>query len=273
MRKGLLRLRPAYALAIVVILSTAGLVAYSSIGPTASASLNISALAGDPNEVLTLAIAAAQDLGSARLSTDGSLAGISGQHSARGDFIDVSGRSVIDAGWRAGTQTIDSSSNGHAKFRFLSNGAYYQRDSTFMQGDDFPASESSAYAGKWVSYPVASGGFIELAERVTLELAVTGVLPSEPYTLTKVSKFGGNAVVGVSGGLSTATAWPSDVTGSEVLYVSTVSPYVPVLSVAHLSQNGRLQTRTTVFSHWGESVATTAPTHSLPASSIPQPSP
>jgi hypothetical protein len=101
---------------------------------------------------------------------------------------------------------------------------------------------------------------------VTLDSALTDSAPTGTLTTTGPTRVDGRSVVEVSGGLGVNA--PTGTSGSQVLYVSDVSPYLPVMVLQHTTANGQRLTITVRFSNWGENVSVVAPSNAIPASSI-----
>jgi hypothetical protein len=133
----------------------------------------------------------------------------------------------------------------------------------------FTPKSASIYAGQWMSVPSTDvTNYQNLSQGVTLESTLENVLPirtpTTPLAFTKASAFDGKSVVGVSGAIASGTG-PE---GSQVLYVSTAAPYLPVGDVQHEIVNGKSGIGTARYSNWGKPISVTAPANAIPLSSV-----
>jgi hypothetical protein len=209
-------------------------------------------------EVLALAVEAANAKGSAHLvSTEG--------------FGSQSLTSVYDVAGPDGMQTI-SGSTGSSTTVFVDGVAYQKGDEAFLeQAEGFPSSTASALSGRWISFTPGDNGYEQISSGVTLTSALTNATPTGTLKLLRRSMVNGQAVVGVQGGLATATA-QSGGNGTQVLYVAEAAPHLPIQLVLHVTQSGQSGSATFTFSRWGESVSETAPPGAIPFSTLTAPS-
>jgi hypothetical protein len=115
--------------------------------------------------------------------------------------------------------------------------------------------------------PPSSPGYGNLVAGVNDSSVMTGVTPSAPLRFTRPATIDGKNVVGISGGLG---PYATRSVGTQVLYISTAAPYLPVACVLHGTQsNGKPLTSSIHMSNYGESVVVTEPAHSIAVSSIP----
>jgi hypothetical protein len=108
--------------------------------------------------------------------------------------------------------------------------------------------------------------FAGTATFLTVSSVMTGVTPSAPLAFTKPKTFAGNRVVGISGGPGPYE--PTGSTGMQVLYISTVRPYLPVALVGRITFGGGTLSFTDKLSRYGARVTVKPPANSIPISSI-----
>ncbi len=190
---------------------------------------------------------------------------------AEGSFhlvsFDVAGSqrfgSVYDVAEHSGKQTI-SGAAGQAKVVVVPGIAYQRADALFLEeSEGFPADAATVLAGRWISFRPGQPGYENVAAGDTLASAMAEATPVAPLTIVGPSSVAGQAVVGVSGGLSVDQV-QQGTTGSVTLYVAESSPHLPVEAVAHLTQGGHASTDTLKFSRWGEAVSVSPPAQSTP---------
>jgi len=205
-------------------------------------------------QVLALTVAAAKSQGSVHLGNTNT----SGP--AGGGTYDVSASE--------GQQTVTGGTQGNADLLVVPAHGYLKGDAAFLQNSfGFPASVASLYAGKWISFVPSDPGYQQVVDGDTLSSALVESSPTGALTLTLTRTLDGQTVEGVSGGL------PHDISqagakGSQVLYVSTTAPYLPVEVVTSGSLDGQSGTTVVTFSRWGESISIVAPSGATPVSSI-----
>ena len=236
---------------------TAGLVSPAGLAARSSSLSSARPFTGKtPAQVLAIADAAEVAKGSVHIVEADSIGGSTFQL-------------VTDAGTSQGKQILTRSTIGNATFLVVSaQMAYVKGDATyFEQNFSMSQGEAAEYAGQWIAVPSSSQYYALIAEELTVSSVITEQTPSAPLSLAKPTTVDGKSVVGVSGGLTGA---PSGYTGTQVLYISTMTPYLPVSVVAH-GTNAANQTLSfrEEYSHYGEHVSVTAPARSIPISSIP----
>jgi hypothetical protein len=205
-------------------------------------------------QVLAVTVAAAEAQGSAHLDNT--------------NTTGPAGGGTYDVSAREGEQTVTGGTQGNAVLLTVPGHAYLKGDAAFLQSSfGFPASVASSYAGKWISFVPSDPGYQQVVNGDTLPSALVESSPTGVLTLTPIRTIDGQTVEGVSGNL------PSDIsqagaTGSQVLYVSTTAPYLPVEVVTSGSLDGQSGTTVVTFSRWGESLAIVTPNGATPISSI-----
>jgi hypothetical protein len=255
MRSNFMRLLAATALALVAASSAA----CSSSTPSGSSSTpSASPFAGKtPAQVLAMATAAALAKGSVHIVDDDNIGGVGTMHW------------VTDAGTPQGKQ-IGAGSIGNCTILVTSaQVAYVRGNATCLENTlGLPPQEATTYAGRWIAVPSSSSDYSGLVTGVTDSSMMTGVTPSAPLRFTKATTIDGKSVMGISGGLGPFA--PTTSAGTQVLYISTAAPYLPVAFVLHATQNtGKPLTSSAHMSNYGESVVVMEPAHSIPLSSIP----
>ena len=177
---------------------------------------------------------------------------------------------VTDAGTPQGKQTITGTSGTGTVLLVSAQMAYAKGDATFLEQNlQVPSDEASTYAGRWIAVPSSSPSFGGLTLGLTVPPLLPREAPSAPLRLTKLTTIDGKSVMGVTGGFDTSEAAEGWV-GTQVLYISTVAPYVSIAMTQHGTMaGGATITDSNHTSDYGESVVVTAPSGSIPISSIP----
>lgn len=179
------------------------------------------------------------------------------------------GSGTYDVGSTRGMQTITDGSEGNASLLVLPGIAYLKGDAEFLETQvGLSVSNASLYAQRWISFVPNDSAYDyqQLVAGDTLGSALSESTPSGRLTLTSQRSVDGQSVVGLSGGLGALT--PSGAKGTEILYVSTVAPYLPVEFVLSGTYEGQAVNTTLTFSDWGEPISVTAPSGATPESSI-----
>jgi len=147
---------------------------------------------------------------------------------------------------------------------------YAKGDATFLEQDlQVSQDEATKYAGQWIAVPSSSSDYAALALGLTISPLLPRQAPSAPLRFTKPTTIDGKSVVGVSGNFDTPEREAGWV-GTQVLYISTAAPYLPIEMTQHGTiGNGETLTDASHMSDYGESVVVTAPANSIPISSIP----
>jgi hypothetical protein len=177
---------------------------------------------------------------------------------------------VTDAGMTHGSQVV-TGSGGTATFLVVSpQMAYAKGDATSLATYlQVPRHEAMKYAGRWIAVPSSSPAYAGLALGLTLSSMLPGITPSAHLRFTQPATIDGKSVIGVSGSFDApeaANGWA----GKQVLYISTVAPYLPIELTQHGTLgNGQALTDASHMSDYGGPVVVTAPAHSIPISSIP----
>jgi hypothetical protein len=243
-----------------VAISLVGSVSLTACSSGKSSSTSSNGLSGkSPAQVLAMAKAAALAKGSMRWVEDVKIGG-GIEH-----FV-----YVTDAGVTQGKQIITGSIGSGTELLVSAQMAYAKGDATFLAYNlQVPQDEATKYAGRWIAVPSSSSEYAGLAAGLTASPLPPRLAPSAPLRFTKPTTIDGKSVVGVSGAFDTPereAGW----SGTQVLYISTAAPYLPV----ELTQHGTMSNGVTITdanhtSRYGESVVVRAPANSIQISSIP----
>jgi hypothetical protein len=178
-------------------------------------------------------------------------------------------RFVSDAGTTQGKQII-TGTNGTGTILLVPAQMLYARgDATFLEHIvQLSQHEATKYAGQWIAVPSSNSAYSGLALGLTVATLVPRQSPTAPLRFLKPTTIDGKSVVGVSGGFDTSeaeTGWA----GTQVLYISTATPHLPVAMTQHgtVSGGGSI-TDAAHMSGYGEPVVMAAPARSIPISSI-----
>jgi len=164
------------------------------------------------------------------------------------------GGGTYDVNATEGRQTTTGGNQGNSDLLVVPGHAYLKGDAAFLQNSfGFPAADASLYASKWISFVPSDPGYQQIVDGDTLSSALVESSPTGTLTLTPTRSLDGQTVEGVSGGL------PRDIVqggakGSQVLYVSTTAPYLPVEVVTSGSLDGQSGTTVVTFSRWDASI-------------------
>jgi len=236
--------------------SIAGLIGSVGFLPGSSGASSHRPFSGKtPAQVLAIAEAAALAKGSVHWVERGTLGSGSFEY-------------VTDAGSSQGKQTVRSATGNGTILLVSPQMAYVNGDVVFMSF--LPDGDAIKYSGKWIALPSSNSAF----EGYTLGLAMSsifpGATPSAPLSFTKPTTFGGKRVVGISGSFD-LPEHAQGAFGTQVMYVSTVAPYLPVGYTQRGTLDGGSLIEATRMSRYGESVSVAAPANSIPVSSITAP--
>ena len=181
---------------------------------------------------------------------------------------------VADVGTTQGKQALTSSCGiKSCTSVFLVQSAqtgYLQGNAVFYeQNFTMSPTDATKYAGKWIAVPSSTSFYKNAATGLTMSSLITIDTPSAPLRFTQPTIVDGQHVVGVSGALGPDPE--RGVGGTQVLYISTVAPYLPVACVIQSTgrSNGKPLDTTDHMSDYGEPVTVTAPANSIPFSSVP----
>lgn len=128
------------------------------------------------------------------------------------------------------------------------------------------SAQASKYAGKWLSFSVASSPYSQfigglLKSQVATELSFSG-----PFAFAPDATVNGQHAVGIKGTVSANDG----TTVHEILYVSSTGKPLPIEEVTNPGAKPHTSTEhgTVSFTNWGEQVSVSAPAHSVSLSKL-----
>jgi hypothetical protein len=170
-----------------------------------------------------------------------------------------------DAGTTSGSQTLvvqNKSLNERITALVVGSTGYVTGNSAALQHViGLTKSQSSKYAGKWLSFPTSNGGLDQLvggllSSQVSKELEIGG-----PYTYGKPATVAGQSATVIKGSVATQNGAKVPV----VLYLPASGSPLPIQEVTNAGTSGGSSAihGTVTFSHWGENKSQKAPTHTV----------
>ncbi len=230
----------------------------SSSTPTSSktpTTAGVGALQGKTGEqILTAATDAAKKAGTARYvlsATEGT-----SSQTISGDASETEGQQSVTQGAQ------------HIQVVYVGGVAYVQGNAAGLTSAlGFSATVAANYANKWIAVHSTDSLFKSIVAAVTLTGTLAQLKPTGTLSVTSPTTVAGRQVVGVKGGLPGAPQ--QGVTGSTTLYVATNNPTVPLEFSGTATQGTQHVTDKGTFGNWGKPLDLTAPTPSVPFSSIP----
>jgi hypothetical protein len=165
------------------------------------------------------------------------------------------------------------------------NSMAYMRANLAMMENAFgySSSEAAPYVGRWIAFAPTDSPYSSIAAGVTTgstwgnsSVSPSDLLPHTPVSVSNVSTFNGVSVQSVQYSLhGTNQAAHATYSGSEAILFSAAKPHLPANLTEQLSLTANHQPSHEVlkvtFSRWGEPVTVTAPTDSIPYSTLPAP--
>jgi hypothetical protein len=127
----------------------------------------------------------------------------------------------------------------------------------------FPAAVAREVGSRWVSIPSSGSGYSTVAAGATLSSAIALLAIPGHVTETNPTTVDGQAVVGIQGDVPIPGSPHTSVAAT--LYVSRTTSPLPVAATSTFSKGG---SATITLSHWGETVALTAPPNAVPESQL-----
>jgi hypothetical protein len=179
------------------------------------------------------------------------------------------------------TQTVTGNASGtdanqvitttgsHAEALYVGGKEYIMGNATGLENEmGFSSAVAPSFAGKWIAIASTDSPYQTIAKALGLLNTLKALEPTGHLTLTAVTTRAGHQVVGVSGSLPASAG--SSLTGTVTIYVATTGAALPIAYSARASgSGGESATDSGTFSAWGEPVHLTAPTHTVPLSSVP----
>jgi hypothetical protein len=170
-----------------------------------------------------------------------------------------------DAGTTSGSQTLvvqNKSLNERMTALVVGSTGYVTGNSAALQHViGLTQSQSSKYAGKWLSFPTSNGGLDQLvggllSSQVSKELEIGG-----PYTYGKAATVAGQSALVINGSVATQNGGKVPV----VLYLPASGSPLPIQEVTNAGSSGGSSAihGVVTFTNWGENKSQTAPTHTV----------
>jgi hypothetical protein len=129
----------------------------------------------------------------------------------------------------------------------------------------FSSTQASQEGGKWISFQKGDAPYQTVVQGVTLNSLLSELKPVPPLIESSPGTVSGVQVVGVRGGLQSSPRQ-----GEATFWVATAAPNVLVSIDARATSvsTGKTVTQVGVFSKWGARFRVTAPSGSVPFSSL-----
>lgn len=174
------------------------------------------------------------------------------------------------AGRDSGTQriTFDSAAFGteHFSLVLVSGVVYFEGNAAAIQDQLAVTSRAAAaaHAGRWIALQHSDRPYAALAEGITARSALTQIV-IRPHTVSAVRSADGRRIWRLSGGLPPVQG--QAVQGTAHLDIAATTK-LPLSYASTTSTGGEQGTSGFTFSRWGSPVTVTAPSSSIPYSSI-----
>ena len=144
--------------------------------------------------------------------------------------------------------------NGHSGEVLEVHGTVFAKLDAVMVNFEFHTSAPSL-ANKWISVPRQSRYFSTISTGITLASVLDELTPVGALTQS-ITNFNGVHVVALSGSANSSVDLPG---GTQILYVSTKAPFLPVGGRVHLSASGVNLDLAVRITHWGVPLRISAP--------------
>lgn len=232
------------------------LVTGAALGACSSGSQEGTLAGKTPAQIVSAALAAARAEGTVHFTLNA--AGSSTQESVVGNAGLVEGEQELTVG------------SDQVEAELVGGAAYVDATAGFLQKDlGLPARVAAAYAAKWLSLAPADPLYTQISQTVTLASVLKEVTPVGTLRASPPSTVAGRTVVALIGGLPGPAR--AGTTGTSRLYVSTLSPNVPVGFSGEASDStGMRVTDVGSFSDWGGALQLTPPSGAVPYDSLPK---
>ncbi len=172
-----------------------------------------------------------------------------------------------DASMTNGQQTVMQGTQ-HIQVVYVGGVAYVQGNATGLTSAmGFPATVATNYANKWIAVHSTDSLFKSIVSAVTLAGTLAQLNPTGALTVTAPTNVSGRQAIGVKGGLPGTPQ--QGVSGTTTLFVAAMNPTVPLEFSGTAAQGTQHVTDKGTFSDWGKPLKLTAPTGSVPFSSVP----
>ncbi|MGD0394528.1 MAG: hypothetical protein ABSC41_18020 [Acidimicrobiales bacterium] len=175
-----------------------------------------------------------------------------------------------------------SSALGDYEVIVLNSKAYMKANLTMLENTfGYSPSEAAPYVDRWIAFTPSDSPYSSVAADVTTATtwndpaeSPTDGLPHTPESVTGLSNVNGESVQSVGYSLDgTSKAADASYSGTETISFFATNPHLPTHLTEQLSGTANQQATTAnvevTFSRWGEPVTVTAPTASIPYSTLP----
>ena len=198
----------------------------------------------------------------------------------------LGGKAVVasqigDVGRTEGVQYM-TSPIGDSEVIVINSMAYMKPNATMVENTfGYSPTEAASLAGRWISFTPSDAPYSSVAADVTTETTWNDPsdspgngLPATPVSVSGVYTLNGQSVQSVRYSIRgiTKTSNASE-SGSETMVFSASDPHLPIYGTDQLSGTTGQQTASesdkVTFTQWGTPVSVTAPTGSIPYSTLP----
>lgn len=204
--------------------------------PVIIASAASGAKQDSPARVLQLSVSAMREKGSFRFVSTASYDGV------------VAVRVTTDSSLTYGVH-VQSFDGGTETTRLIGKSLYMYADEKAYSAD-FGLKHSSL-ADQWVLVPPSNANYANMSSAI--------LVPSVMQQLVDIDDLKEVGVANVNGQEALELRGNAGESGTETIYVSTASPYLPIAVSAVSTQDGERVTDELVFSRWGEKFKVAAP--------------
>ncbi len=184
--------------------------------------------------------------------------------------------SVIDMTQTEST-TVVTEGKSHGTILVVPNLAYAKGTASFLEDIiGLSKAEASKYAEQWISISSSYKYYLSLVYAHIVSQLGSVATATGALKLSGPTKVDDKRVVEVSGGLSTPLSLEFGKNGTQSLYVSTSSPFLPVSFVfsavtKYSASETVREIETDTLSRWGEPVSVTPPASSVPIATVTGP--
>lgn len=174
-----------------------------------------------------------------------------------------------DASEEAGAQSL-TGNGGPLQAIYVDGVAYLRAPAKVLEAVlGISSATATKEAGKWISVTKSEKGYTSIVNSLKPSSELDSYIPQGHMVIGPEKKIRGIEVEPVTGSAPSKADTVSDLRVEATLYVSTVSPYVPVSGVLISTDiHGRTVSEVVVFTAWGEQVHPKAPQGAVPASTL-----
>ncbi len=175
---------------------------------------------------------------------------------------------IGDAGITDGVQ-INTNSIFTFTIDLIGGVAYVNGDqNSLLNSFGFSPQDAKAYSSKWIAILPNNSYYSNVAAAVSLGSLISNIIPFSSYNIVGPVVENGQDEYIISGDPSPSQLVSGE-TGQTSLYVSSISPYLPIKNVETITQGNSKFVSTAIFSNWGEPVNVSVPQNSVECSTIP----